>query len=105
MCQDACPFNRKIVATSLAKEFCEASGVGRYLDIVEVLSLKVKEDFVRRFASTPIMRVTRERLIRNACCVAGNIGLKNAKPALINLLHNDHSDMVRNHAKWALERL
>ena len=57
--------------------------------------------FKARFDGSPIARIRRERLVRNACIAAGNWGSEAAIPALETLLR-DPSPLVRGHAAWAL---
>jgi epoxyqueuosine reductase len=60
--------------------------------------------FRERFAGSPIVRVKRERLVRNACIAAGNWGHTDAVARLQHLL-DDSSPLVRGHAVWALRRI
>jgi epoxyqueuosine reductase len=60
--------------------------------------------FAKRFAHSPIKRIKRMRLVRNACVAAGNWGSETAVPALINLL-TDPEPIIRGHAVWALQQI
>jgi epoxyqueuosine reductase len=60
--------------------------------------------FTERFATSPIKRIKRTRLVRNACVAAGNWGSETAVPALANLLF-DPEPIVRGHAVWALQQI
>ena len=60
--------------------------------------------FAARFARSPIKRIKRVRLVRNACVAAGNWGSETAVPALSRLLA-DPSPIVRGHAVWALRQI
>lgn len=62
------------------------------------------EVFAARFAGSPIARIGRDRLVRNACIAAGNWGSPDVVPPLIALLA-DASPLVRGHAAWALGRI
>ena len=68
--------------------------------IVDLLSLD-DDTFRERYYGTPIYRIKRERLVRNACIAAGNWGDSQAIPYLIQLLY-DVSPLIRGHASWAL---
>jgi len=60
--------------------------------------------FHARFARSPIKRIKRTRLVRNACVAAGNWGSETAVPPLIALLA-DPEPIVRGHAAWALKQI
>ncbi|MBK8900195.1 MAG: tRNA epoxyqueuosine(34) reductase QueG [Anaerolineaceae bacterium] len=60
--------------------------------------------FAERFAHSPIQRIKRTRLVRNACVAAGNWGSETAVPALIHLL-TDPEPIIRGHAVWALRQI
>jgi len=63
-----------------------------------------REEFNRRFAGTALRRTGRSRLLRNAAVALGNSGDPAAIPALRKALALPDL-MVREHARWALERL
>jgi epoxyqueuosine reductase len=71
--------------------------------LLELLALD-EAAFARRFANSPIRRIGRGRLVRNACVAAGNWGSGEVVPALIPLL-TDADPLVRGHAAWALRRI
>ena len=60
--------------------------------------------YIERFRTSPIARIGRDRLVRNACIAAGNWGDPQAIPPLEALL-NDANPLVRGHAVWALGRI
>ncbi len=102
MCQDVCPFNR------FARPTGEPAFYPVALDtaappLLELLALD-EESFARRFANSPIHRIKRARLVRNACVAAGNWGSPAAVPALVALL-SGAEPLVRGHAAWALRRI
>ncbi|MBX3086696.1 MAG: tRNA epoxyqueuosine(34) reductase QueG [Anaerolineae bacterium] len=102
ICQDVCPFTRFSAPTQERSFY--PSDIDRVAPpLVELLQL-TDEDFNTRFAGTPIHRLKRERLVRNACIAAGNWGSTSAAPALERLL-TDHSALLRGHAAWALGRI
>lgn len=113
ICQDVCPFNRFAQPTDEMAFYPEAwrldSGAEHttphFWDaaappLLDILQMDEAE-FARRFAHTPVKRIRRERLLRNACVAAGNWGSATAVPALISLLP-DPSPLLRGHAAWAL---
>ncbi len=60
--------------------------------------------FARQYANSPIKRIKRRGLIRNACVAAGNWGNQLAVPVLMSLMH-DPAPVIRGHAAWALGQI
>jgi epoxyqueuosine reductase len=102
MCQAVCPFNRFALQQGEAV-FRPANWDAAAPPLAELLALD-EEGFATRFARSPIKRIKRPRLVRNACVAAGNWGSPQALPALLPLLR-DASPLVRGHAAWALGRI
>lgn len=102
VCQDACPFNRFARPTSEAA-FQPADIDAVAPPLLDILTLD-EAGFNRRFAASPIKRIKRGRLVRNACVAAGNWGDPLAIPALGKLLQ-DPEPIVRGHAAWALGQI
>jgi epoxyqueuosine reductase len=102
VCQDVCPWQR------FALPSAEAAFYPGDIDRAAppLLSLLALNDdaFRARYRGTPLYRIKRARLVRNACVAAGNWGSPDALPALRALLHDD-SPLVRGHAAWALHRI
>ncbi len=98
-CQTACPFNR-FAPESHETAFAAVSPDRAAPPLVELLAL-TPETFAARFAGSPILRIKRDRLVRNACIAAGNWRGVEAIPPLEALLA-DESPLVREHAAWAL---
>ena len=102
VCQDVCPFNRFAAPTAEAA-FRPASWDMAAPPLLDLLALD-DDTFARRFAGSPVRRIGRARLARNACVAAGNWGSAAAVPALVALL-GDAAPIVRGHAAWALRRI
>ncbi len=102
VCQVVCPFNR-FAGYDGEMVFRPASYDAAAPPLLELLALDV-ETFKRRFAHSPIKRIKRHRLVRNACVAAGNWGSPEAVPALLRLL-GDEQPLVRGHAAWALGQI
>lgn len=102
ICQDVCPFNR------FARPAAEAAFRPADMDAVAppLLDILALDDnaFNERFANSPIKRIKRARLVRNACVAAGNWGDPSVVPALAKLLQ-DPEAIVRGHAAWALQQI
>jgi len=99
ICQDVCPFQR------FTPEADEVAFMTFELDriapkVIDILAM-TDEMFKEKFRRTPLERVKRERLVRNACVAAGNWQNKQVIPYLIQLLY-DSSALIRGHASWAL---
>lgn len=101
VCQDVCPWQKFAVQTQESAFF--PVSIDRAAPLLsEMLGLDEIE-FMRRFAGSPIERIKRERLVRNACIAAGNAQLPEFVPLLIQRLA-DQSAIIRGHAAWALSR-
>ncbi len=104
VCQDVCPFTRKFARPTAERAFWPVDDERAAPPLRDLLALD-EEGFRARFRHSPIWRVKRARLVRNACVAAGNSGLAEFAPLLDTLARGDASDLVREHAAWALERL
>lgn len=103
ICQEVCPFNeRKQVV--LIDQIKSENGVGDSLDLKNILSIKNDEEFLNKFAGTPLMRAKRFGLIRNACIVAGNIGDESDIPYLKGVL-NGKNNILKEHADWGIKQI
>ncbi len=88
ICQEVCPFNRFAALTDEAGFYPEDLRLkSRDWHVVappllEILALD-EAGFQERFAHSPIKRIKRNRLVRNACVAAGNWGMKPPFPCLL----------------------
>ena len=103
LCQIVCPYNRQIKETTW-EEFKPHSGVGHWLSLKEILSIKTDEEFHSKFCHSPLTRPKRTGLIRNAAIVAGNRLSEAALPELMWLSKNEADPIVREHVLWALSK-
>jgi epoxyqueuosine reductase len=102
VCQDSCPWQRFAVTASEPGFYPE--DVNRAAPkLLDLLALD-EVGFKRRFKSSPIERIKRGRLVRNACVAAGNWGDATAIPLLTSLLDDDEP-LVRGHAAWGLTQV
>lgn len=99
ICQDVCPFQRFTTETDEVG-FMPFDMERIAPKLLDVLSL-TNDSFMEKFRRTPIERVKRERLVRNACIAVGNWQNEQSIPYLIQLLYDD-SPIIRGHAAWAL---
>ena len=100
VCQDVCPFQR------FSPKFKQAppDDLSTIAPRLEELLRLTEADFKERYAQSPIVRIKRRRLVRNACIAGGNSGDDTFVPILRNLLQ-DSEPLVRGHAAWALYQL
>lgn len=106
ICQEVCPWNLSFA--EVAKEVAysaraELDGPALVELAGRLLSMSGK-GFQREFAGSPLQRAGRKGLLRNVCVALGNWGSADAVPVLSRALE-DPSDLVREHAAWALGRV
>jgi len=104
ICQEICPYNKK-TEHSPWPEFRPENGAGTTVPLAEILAIRTEEAFLARFAGTPLMRPKREGLLRNTAVAAGNSKDPSLVPALQMTAQDDPSEIVREHARWALRQL
>jgi epoxyqueuosine reductase len=102
ICQEVCPFQR---FSPLSKEqaFFPVD-IDRAAPLLIDLLLLDEETFNRHYQGSPIYRIRRKRLVRNACIAAGNSHASRFIPYLIQLLYDTES-LIRGHAAWALYQI
>jgi len=109
ICQMVCPWNRSAAfSTELrAGPEGEAAFAPRpeitCPDLLQELAL-TSEEFNRKFKDSPIKRAKRHGYLRNVAVALGNAHDPIAILALERALH-DSEPLVREHAKWTLDRM
>ena len=98
ICQDVCPWNRGIEKRRAGAEVGEA-----HVSLLEWLTLDTDE-LRRRYDRLYVPRNDGRWLRRNALVAAGNTGGEELRDAVASYAE-DEDDMLREHARWALERL
>jgi epoxyqueuosine reductase len=101
-CLAVCPWNRFADAARANKAFLPRAELAAPA-LAELLELD-DAGFRRIFAGSPIKRIGRDRMVRNAAIAAGNSGLPELAPILARLA-GDEDDVVAEAARWALARL
>jgi epoxyqueuosine reductase len=101
-CLAVCPWNRFADAARANQAFLPraelaAPRLGGLLELDDA-------EFRRVFAGSPIKRIGRDRMVRNAAIAAGNSGSEALIPPLKRLVH-DPDPVVAEAAEWALARL
>lgn len=104
VCQDVCPFNHEQDQIE-EQDFSAERGAGAHLDLISILRIRSPEEFLKRFAGTPIMRAGRESMIRNACAVISNTNFLPAIDALREIQALDASPVAREAARKSLGNL
>ncbi len=102
LCQEICPHNFR-QKPSTEPNFNQAIA-GSQIDLQEILSMQTEEQFVARFAGSPIMRAKLRGLQRNACVVAGNLKRKDLLPILTQLQQSEDI-LIAEHADWAVQEI
>lgn len=100
ICLEACPWNRFAAGAADARLLMPEK-LAR-MPLRDMLALG-DEDFAALFRHSPIRRIKREGLLRNACCVLGNIGGKSDLPALRRAAED--TPLIAEHARWAEARI
>ncbi|MFN0118026.1 MAG: tRNA epoxyqueuosine(34) reductase QueG [Elusimicrobiota bacterium] len=103
ICQDVCPFNAQAFETRWP-ELKANRGVGAWLSLTQVLSIRTQSEYKEKFKGTPLLRAKRKGLLRNACVVAGN-SQDEALIPILELCLKDEEPLIREHALWAIEQL
>jgi epoxyqueuosine reductase len=105
-CLDVCPWNRFAQTTREARFLAPVRAVSTDAtpDDLHALLEITPQEFKRRFARSPILRVKRRGLVRNVCVVLGNIGTPADLPALRRAEHHEEP-LVREHASWAVRQI
>ncbi len=101
-CLAVCPWNKFAEAASANIAFASRAELAAPA-LADLLALD-DAGFRQVFAGSPIKRIGRDRMIRNAAIAAGNSGDRAMIPAL-GRLADDPSDVVRDAAAWARARL
>lgn len=101
ICQDVCPWNRKVPVATNAGFEADASLINPDLSELSQMSA---EQFRKRFRGSPISRAKYSGFLRNVAVAMGNSGLQEYIPALERLALSEDS-VIAEHAVWALARL
>jgi epoxyqueuosine reductase len=103
VCQMVCPYNQAPPVTPWP-EFHPASGVGHFVNLLELLEIASQEEFHKRYLRSAIRRPKRSGLLRNALIVLGNQKPPGGDAAIAEFLHRESDPMLREHATWALSQ-
>ena len=101
-CLAVCPWNKFAQGAAANRAFLPRAELAAPA-LADLLALD-DAAFRAVFAGSPIKRIGRERMVRNACIAAGNSGDARLAPALATL-QSDASAVVAEAAGWALAAL
>jgi len=102
VCQDVCPWQRFVIP-SQERAFAPIDERHVAPLLTDLLAMDAAQ-FQAWYHASPIYRIKRARMVRNACIAAGNWGHAAAVPHLQTLL-TDSSPLVRSHAAWGLVKI
>jgi epoxyqueuosine reductase len=103
-CQDVCPFNRAQPPQPIAADPHAPRDRLRELGTEDFLKMD-EAVFDRYTRGTALRRAGREGMARNAALVLGNARDKRYLPLLEKIAAHDRSEVVREAASWAKDRL
>jgi epoxyqueuosine reductase len=101
-CLAVCPWNKFAAAASANRAFLPRAELAAP-ELGDLLQLD-DAGFRQVFAGSPIKRIGRDRMVRNALVAAGNSGRAELVEPVARLL-DDPEPVVRGAAVWALSRL
>lgn len=101
-CLSACPWNKFASAAHAHRQFLGRAELAAP-SLTDLLALD-DATFREIFSGSPIKRIGRNKMVRNAAISAGNSHNPGLIPNLLPLL-NDADDVVRDAAHWALKQL
>ena len=101
-CLAVCPWNRFADSARANRAFLPRAELAapRLADLLDLDDAA----FRKVFAGSPIKRIGRGRMVRNAAIAAGNSGLAELAPALERLT-GDEDEVVAEAARWGLAKL
>jgi epoxyqueuosine reductase len=101
-CLAVCPWNKFADAAAANRAFAARAELAAP-ELGDLLQLD-DASFRQIFSGSPIKRIGRDKMMRNALLSAGNSGLPELLPRVLTLL-DDPAPVVRGAAVWALSRL
>ncbi len=101
ICQQVCPWNKRISAGKLSKlkhrNDLVAPKLLGLLDLTE-------DGFKKMFVNSPVLRIKWLGLMRNVLVATGNWGNQEALPAVKRYIKHNN-EIIREHANWALKQI
>jgi epoxyqueuosine reductase len=103
ICQQVCPWNRKLGAAALVPEFNDTR-LPLWLDLEGVFQMD-NQQFKEKYRAYPLLRAKRSGILRNAAVVLGNQARPQSLDTLRHALEDEAEALIRRHAAWALGRM
>ena len=106
ICQEVCPWNDRFASATAEPAYSPRTELDNpsLVDLATHLLQMSGKAFLREYRDSPVSRARRNGLLRNVCVALGNWGVEEGVPVLERAAA-DHSALVREHARWALERI
>lgn len=104
ICQQVCPWNQNRLEHDSFNPLFTPDKNLLNLSSKEELSLSA-QDFKQKFKQSPILRAKRRGYLRNICVWAGNSNHQELIPTLELIYQQEQDTLIREHARWALDRL
>lgn len=112
ICQQVCPWNRldwtrpapSDAGAAFSPLFGSPAASVTTPRLTRLLRL-TRAEFDAEFARSPILRIGRARLSRNAAVALGNVGTASELPALRAVATGHDEELVRTHAQWAVGQI
>ena len=101
-CLAVCPWNKFAEAAHANRAFAARAELAAP-ELADLLQLD-DASFRHVFSGSPVKRIGRDKMMRNALIAAGNSGMAALLPRVLALL-DDPAPVVRGAAAWALSRL
>jgi epoxyqueuosine reductase len=102
LCQEVCPYNR--TASARIVDHPSGNASHRAIDIVSLLQTD-QARLDSQLQGLPVRGARRQRLARNAAIALGNTSDDGHLELLHKVAEADESDIVREAARWAIERI
>lgn len=105
LCQEVCPYNRKITPTNHPEFSPPAPGEGQPSLLAWLHLTETEDSFRTRFRGTPLLRTKRAGLRRNIAVALGNSADPATIPKLEAALASETDPVAREHLSWAITQL
>eukprot|EP00241_Pyramimonas_parkeae_P006326 CAMPEP_0114226788 /NCGR_PEP_ID=MMETSP0058-20121206/1427_1 /TAXON_ID=36894 /ORGANISM="Pyramimonas parkeae, CCMP726" /LENGTH=391 /DNA_ID=CAMNT_0001337553 /DNA_START=227 /DNA_END=1399 /DNA_ORIENTATION=+ len=99
ICQEVCPWNKFSWEGGGSPLFGSPPAEVTSPKLLELLQLD-EDGFQERFATSPIRRIGRARMARNAAVALGNSAQASVIPVLRSFANNEKNLMVKEHIEW-----
>lgn len=112
ICQEVCPYNKAFAKPLTLEPLKSVRIAGNSIPLTEILALRDSNEYLARFAGSPLMRPKREGLIKNALNAAHNAIKKSpaqysAKflPLIKQIAEHDSSEKLRGLAQQIISQV